>query len=61
MAELTNVQVITELTNVQAINKFFGKKEGQSMSEFMDEVKALTPEDKDWLGDECRKALAQDA
>lgn len=52
---------MAELTNVQAISKFFGKKEGQSMTEFMQEMKALTTEDKDWLGDECRKALAADA
>lgn len=49
---------MAELTNIQAISKFFGKKEGQTMTEFMGELKALTEDDKQELGDECRKALA---
>lgn len=45
---------MAELTNVQAINKFFGKKEGESMADFMAEMKALTDQDKQQLGDGIR-------
>lgn len=42
------------MTNAKAINGFFGKRPGETLAEFMDEMKALTPADKDQLGDGIR-------
>lgn len=49
---------MADLTDVQAINKFFGKKEGQSLTEFMQEMKALSAADKAELGDLARAELS---
>lgn len=39
-----------KLTITQAFNKFFGKKDGQKMSEFSDEIKAAVAADRDgWV------------
>ena len=42
-----------KLTNVQAIKAFFDVPPVS-----MAELKALTAEEREWLGDECRKVLA---
>lgn len=47
-----------ELTNIQAIRKYFGLKEGQTLSEFMQELKELSPESKQELGDLARAQLS---
>lgn len=44
-----------QMTFTKAINEFFGKKPGQSISEFMLEIKALTPEDRDYFKREFAK------
>lgn len=39
-----------KVTLTQAFNKFFGKKEGQTMSEFSNEIKAAVAADRDgWV------------
>lgn len=43
---------------MQAISKYFGKKNGQSMTDFMSEMKNLSTDDKQELGDLCRAELA---
>ena len=40
-----------EYTKVSAIRTFFGLKPGETLGEFMAELKALTPEDKKELGE----------
>ena len=44
-----------QLTFTQAMNRCFGKKEGQSMAQFADELKKLTPEDKEYFKAEFAK------
>jgi hypothetical protein len=40
-----------EMTPVQAIKTFFGLKPGQSLTDFMGELKQLSPEEKKELAD----------
>lgn len=45
------------MTAVQAIRHFFGMKPGESLSEFMAELKALSPEEKQELAELSAKEL----
>ncbi len=45
------------MTLVMAINKYFGKKEGQTLKDFATEFQALTPKDKTDLCDMLSKEL----
>jgi|KBSSwiStaDraftv2_1062776.scaffolds.fasta_scaffold414991_4 hypothetical protein len=44
-----------QMTFTKAINEFFGKKPGQTLMELQAEIKALTPEDRDYFKREFRK------
>ncbi len=44
-----------KMTFTTAMNKFFGKKDGQTMSEFSQELKALTMDDRRWFVAEFAK------
>jgi hypothetical protein len=46
-----------EFTAVSAIRQFFGLKPGETLQEFMQELKALTPEDKKELAEAAVKEL----
>lgn len=38
-----------KMTFVAACNKFFGRKEGQNLTQFQEELKALTPADREYF------------
>lgn len=42
-------ETMKEMTPVQAIKAFFGMRPGTTLTDFMGELKALTPEDKQEL------------
>ncbi len=44
-----------EMSLIAAIKQYFGFKPGQSMTEFMGEVKELTPEDREYFRRELAK------
>ncbi len=46
-----------ELTNISALKLFFEADGGRKIS--MDEFKELTPDERQYLGDLCREALAK--
>jgi len=47
------------MTIVMAIMKFFGKKEGQSLQAFAQEIKELTSKDKKELAEDLSKHYGQ--
>lgn len=49
-------QEFKKMTFVAAIRSFFGQKPGQTMPEFAQELKALTPEDRVYFINELRTA-----
>lgn len=46
-----------DLTPTAAIRDYFGQKPGQSLKEFVEEIKALSPEDKHELASLTAKEL----
>lgn len=48
---------MAEMTRVQVIKTFFGMKPGETLLEFMGELKTLTPEEKKWMADEAAREL----
>ena len=44
-----------QMTFVSACNKYFGRKEGQNLTEFQAELKELGPEDRAYFAREFRK------
>lgn len=44
-------------TIISILNEFFGKKPGQTLAQFQQELKALSAEEKLWLAREAAKAL----
>lgn len=44
-----------QLTFVKALMEFFGRKEGQTSGDLLAEIKALTPEDREWFAKEFLK------
>ena len=48
---------VKEMTPVQAIKTFFGMRPHETLVEFMGELKALTPEDKQELAEGAAKEL----
>ena len=44
-----------QMSLTAALNKHFGKKVGQTMSEFSAEIKTLTPEDREYFKKEFAK------
>ena len=44
-----------QMSFTKAIVEHFGKKQGQSTHEFMEEIKALTPADREWFKAEFAK------
>lgn len=45
---------MAEATNTKLISDFFGKREGDKLTDYMEEYKKLTDEDKQQLGDGIR-------
>jgi len=45
---------MVQMTFTKAINTFFGKKDGQTLMELQAEIKALTPEDREYFTREFR-------
>jgi hypothetical protein len=48
------IMIVSTLT--KALKNYFGYKPGQNLAEFMEEIKALTPEDKEYFKREFAKA-----
>ena len=46
---------MAQMTFTKAINEFFGKKPGQTLMELQAEIKALTPEDREYFKREFAK------
>lgn len=44
-----------QMSFVAAVREYFGFKPGQTPMEFMQEIKALTPDDRVYLANEFRK------
>ena len=45
---------------VTAINRYFGKKEGQTLAAFAGEIRALTPKDKTEIAEMLGKELGEE-
>lgn len=45
------------MTKIAAIRQYFGMKPNQTLKDFMEEIKALTTEEKDWFASECAREL----
>lgn len=42
------------MSNTKVLSKYFGKKDGGTLAQFADEIKQLTEQDKQQLGDGIR-------
>lgn len=45
------------MTEVQAIRTFFGLRPGETLTQFMDELRSLAPEEKHALAEQAAEAL----
>lgn len=48
------------MTLVTAINRYFGRKENQTLTQFAAEIKALMPKDKTELAEMLTKTLGEE-
>lgn len=49
------MNTLKEMSLIAGIKEFFGYRQGQTMPEFMAEVRELTPEDRDYFRREMTK------
>ncbi len=45
---------------IAILKKYFGYREGQGIADFAKEIKALSPEERDWFVSEAAKQLGVD-